>query len=137
MKDTTAKRILSTVLSVSLIVCAAGCNGSQSGTTQSDTETTTAKAETTAAAEVTAPATSSLLESMSRTTKNPTAKRISNGSFLPEKETKSWSSADTHLQVNPITIKKLTLPGKPVPCVNGLIKTFMSPHLMRKIKAAS
>ena len=56
MKDTTAKRILSTVLSVSLIVCAAGCNGSQSGTTQSDTETTTAKAETTAAAEVTAEA---------------------------------------------------------------------------------
>ena len=40
----------------SLIVCAAGCNGSQSGTTQSDTETTTAKAETTAAAEVTAEA---------------------------------------------------------------------------------
>ena len=47
MKDTTAKRILSTVLSVSLTVSAAGCNHASVETTPEDSQTTTAATETT------------------------------------------------------------------------------------------
>lgn len=50
MKDTTAKRILSTVLSVSLTVSAAGCNHAAAETTQADSQTTTTAATTEAAA---------------------------------------------------------------------------------------
>ena len=46
MKDTTAKRILSTVLSVSLTVSAAGCNHASAETTQADSQTTTTAATT-------------------------------------------------------------------------------------------
>ncbi len=49
-------RILSSLIGFSLIVCAVGCNGSQSGTTQSESETTTAKPVITAATDVTAEA---------------------------------------------------------------------------------
>ncbi len=53
MKDTTAKRILSTVLSVSLTVIAAGCNHTSAETTKADSQTTTAATTEAAATETT------------------------------------------------------------------------------------
>ncbi|MCR5488878.1 MAG: hypothetical protein K6F03_02285, partial [Saccharofermentans sp.] len=53
MKDTTAKRILSTVLSVSLTVSAAGCNHASAGTMNADSQTTTTATTEAAATETT------------------------------------------------------------------------------------